>query len=98
MPQKSKKELLNPNAEFSLPEPETIEEELLREMWDLASEWLKTKEKILAVRFHMSYLELRSRDWQGSFDVEEELLYESMRETYPQIFGNIPSFRNSETR
>jgi hypothetical protein len=92
------RKLLNPDAEYHLPEPQTIEDELLRELWELASEWLKTKESILAVRFHMAYLELLSHKWEGAFDVDESLLYESMREAYPSIFKGIPSFTKKEIR
>jgi|GEM_PF-6317600 len=86
--------LLDPDQNYSLPQPRSTEEALLFQIYDAASKWYTTKNPEHVKQYHDLYHQLRSRGWNGIIDVDAELPDNLMPQDY---LNQVATAQHSET-
>jgi hypothetical protein len=89
---------LDPDKQYSLPEPKTEIEALLIRLYRAAANWRKTKNPEYVQQYHAIYDALRAHGWDGSIDIEGEFPNNLMPQHYLSQVANAKAQHDREIR
>jgi hypothetical protein len=88
--------ILDPDKQYSLPEPETKIEALVIQLYRTAGNWRKTKNPEYVQQYHAIYDELRALGWDDAIDIEGELPNNLMPQHYLSQVASAKTQYNRE--